>query len=84
MSAKKKDNWVLITVEDSGYGIPEKDQERIFERFYVVDKSRSKKHGGVGLGLSLVKQLVEARGGKITLWSSPGMGSRFAIHLPAS
>lgn len=84
VSAKKEDNWVLITVEDSGYGIPEKDQERIFERFYVVDKSRSKKHGGVGLGLSIVKQLVEARGGKITLWSSPGMGSRFTVHLPAS
>lgn len=84
VSATKKDDRVLITVEDSGYGIPEKDHERIFERFYVVDKSRSKKYGGVGLGLSIVKHLVEARGGKITLWSSPGMGSRFTVHLPAS
>jgi len=73
---------VVVEVGDSGIGIPEDDQSRVFERFYVVDKSRSRKTGGTGLGLSIVKHIVLLHGGGIDLESSPGMGSRFRIYLP--
>jgi two-component system, OmpR family, phosphate regulon sensor histidine kinase PhoR len=75
---------VAVEVVDSGIGIPAEEQGRIFERFYVVDKSRSRQAGGTGLGLSIVKHIVELHGGKIDLKSTPGLGSTFRVFLPSS
>lgn len=72
----------VIEVEDTGPGIPAADQERIFERFYRVDKARSRDSGGAGLGLAIVKHLVELHGGSIEVESEMGHGSRFQIYLP--
>jgi two-component system phosphate regulon sensor histidine kinase PhoR len=78
----KAEAGIVVEVGDSGIGIPEDDQSRVFERFYVVDKSRSRKTGGTGLGLSIVKHIVLLHGGRIDLQSSPGVGSRFRVYLP--
>jgi two-component system phosphate regulon sensor histidine kinase PhoR len=67
---------------DDGEGIPREDLSRIFERFYRVDKGRSKELGGTGLGLSIVKHLVQAHGGKVWAESQPGKGSTFFFTLP--
>ena len=69
----------MITVKDSGIGIPPEHQARIFERFYRVDKSRSKESGGTGLGLSIVKHAVQYLNGQIELQSSPGEGTVIQI-----
>lgn len=74
---------VKIIVEDSGIGIPEKDLPRIFERFYRVDKARSRELGGTGLGLSIVKHIVELHQGSVGVTSTEGLGSRFFFTLPA-
>lgn len=71
-------------VEDNGLGIPEKDQERIFERFYRVDKSRSREKGGTGLGLSIVKHIALKYGAKIQLESKPGFGTKITLVFPRS
>jgi signal transduction histidine kinase len=71
-----------ITFADQGPGIPAEERDRIFERFYRVDKARSREQGGAGLGLSLVRWGVEAHGGRIEVASEPGMGSTFTIVLP--
>ena len=73
---------VLISVEDSGMGIPEAEKAHIFERFYRVDKARSLETGGTGLGLSIVKQLVNLHGGSITVHSEPNRGSEFTVVFP--
>ncbi len=73
---------VGIKVIDSGCGIDEKHIKRVFERFYRVDKARSRKLGGTGLGLAIVKHIIQAHGGQVTVDSIPGEGSTFAIHLP--
>ena len=73
---------VRIEVKDQGYGIPEKDIDRIFERFYRVDKSRSKEKGGTGLGLAIVKHIIYNNRGKIVVNSKVGEGTAFVIHLP--
>lgn len=83
VSAEGNEAGVSISVADTGIGIPEDEQARIFERFYRVDKGRSRESGGTGLGLSIVKHLVEAHGGKITVGSAPGEGSRFDIRIPS-
>ncbi len=72
----------VLTVRDSGIGIPEASKDRVFERFYRVDRSHSKEVGGTGLGLSIVKHAVLIHGGKIELRSRPGQGSEFVIRLP--
>jgi two-component system sensor histidine kinase SenX3 len=77
------DSMVEISVTDQGAGIPEADQERIFERFYRVDPARSRETGGTGLGLAIVKHVCANHGGECTLWSRPGEGSTFTLHLPA-
>jgi two-component system phosphate regulon sensor histidine kinase PhoR len=73
---------VRISVADTGIGIPKKDLPRIFERFYRVDKARSRSSGGTGLGLSIVKHLVELHRGSIRVDSELGLGSTFTIELP--
>jgi two-component system phosphate regulon sensor histidine kinase PhoR len=78
----QKDSKSVIEINDSGIGIPSSHLPRIFERFYVVDKSRSKKLGGTGLGLSIVKHIVLLHGGTIDVESSLGMGTKFMIVLP--
>ena len=71
-----------IIVEDTGEGIPAQHQERLFERFYRVDRARSREVGGTGLGLAIVKHLARAHGGEVTVDSTLGEGSRFVIELP--
>ncbi len=73
---------VIIEVQDTGIGIPPEYQSRIFERFFVVDKSRSKRLGGTGLGLAIVKHIVLLHNGTINVESKPGEGTRFTIALP--
>ena len=73
-----------VEVADQGVGIPEADRARIFERFYRVDRGRSREQGGTGLGLAIVKHLVQAQGGEIWVESTPGVGSTFSFTLPRS
>jgi two-component system phosphate regulon sensor histidine kinase PhoR len=73
---------IRFSIEDNGIGIPKEDIPRIFERFYRVDKGRSKELGGTGLGLSIVKHLVQAHGGKVWAESQLGRGSTFYFTLP--
>ncbi len=71
-----------LIVSDTGLGIPEKDMDKIFERFYRVDESRSRKQGGSGLGLAIVKAIVESHNGEISLESTVGKGTKFTVILP--
>ncbi len=74
--------FVTISVHDTGIGIKPEDQKRVFERFYRVDKARSRELGGTGLGLSIVKHLAQSFGGKVGVTSEPGKGSTFIVELP--
>ena len=82
IGVKSVDDVVEIAVTDQGIGISEVDQQRIFERFYRADQARSRRTGGSGLGLSIVKHAVQRHGGEVRLWSRPGRGSTFTIRLP--
>ena len=83
VSAIEKDSKdIQFSIEDNGIGIPKEDLSRIFERFYRVDKGRSKELGGTGLGLSIVKHLVQAHGGRVWVESQPGKGSAFFFTVP--
>lgn len=73
---------VVLTVEDNGAGIPEEDLPRIFERFYRVDKARSRAAGGTGLGLSIVSDTVRRRGGTVEAGNRPGGGAVFTVRWP--
>jgi len=75
---------VEIAVTDQGIGIPESERDRVFERFFRVDAARSRNTGGSGLGLSIVKHVVQNHGGDVRVWSHPGYGSTFTIRLPES
>ncbi|WP_242832405.1 sensor histidine kinase [Desulfosporosinus orientis] len=77
-----KDGWVQVTVEDTGEGIPEKELDHIFNRFYRVDKARERESGGTGLGLAIAKEFIQAHGGSIQVDSKIGEGSSFRILLP--
>ncbi|MEX0783528.1 MAG: ATP-binding protein [Dehalococcoidia bacterium] len=76
------DGQAKITVADTGVGIPLDSQDKIFDRFYRVEKSRSRREGGVGLGLAIVRELVEAMGGRVSVVSAPGEGSAFTVTVP--
>ena len=79
---KAAEHTVEISVADQGIGIPERDRERIFERFYRVDPARSRATGGTGLGLAIVKHVTAAHRGNVTVWSKVGAGSTFTLRLP--
>lgn len=82
VSVEKNENRTAVTVSDTGIGIPEDQHDRIFERFYRVDKSRSKEVGGTGLGLSIVKHAVQMHNAQITLRSTVGKGTSIRIDFP--
>ncbi len=78
------EGWAWLAVEDQGPGVPREHQERIFERFHRIDKSRSRAMGGSGLGLAIVRQIAEAHGGRAGVSSEPGAGATFFLYLPAA
>ena len=84
VSLLEESGFALLSIQDTGIGIPEKDLPFIFDRFYRVDKARSKDEGGSGLGLSICRHIAEAHKGKIEVESKPGLGTRFKIHIPST
>jgi two-component system, OmpR family, sensor histidine kinase SenX3 len=82
VGVRRREDRVEISVTDQGIGIPEAEQERIFERFYRVDQARSRATGGTGLGLAIVKHIAASHGGEVGVWSVPGAGSTFTLRLP--
>lgn len=84
ISIERQNGTAKVSVEDTGIGIPEQDTERIFDRFYRVDKARSREMGGTGLGLSIAKWIAEIHRGSITVKSEPNRGSTFTVTLPVN
>jgi signal transduction histidine kinase len=84
VSLKGTSDEVILQVTDTGIGIPEEHMERVFDRFYQVDGTTRRRHGGSGLGLALVKEIVESHGGSVTVESMVGKGSTFSVRLPAA
>jgi two-component system phosphate regulon sensor histidine kinase PhoR len=84
LRAGAENGSVYLEVADTGIGIPKEAQERIFERFYQLDGSSSRRFGGTGLGLALVREIVSLHGGSVTVNSEVNKGSTFRIELPAS
>ncbi len=82
LTVREESNETVLTVSDNGIGIPEASLPHLFERFYRVDKGRSRDNGGAGLGLAIVKSIVAAHGGSVSVESAPSKGSRFRIQLP--
>lgn len=81
-SIEEKDEFIIVSVSDQGVGIPKENIDQIFERFYRVDKARTRKLGGTGLGLAIAKEMVEAHGGKIWAMSKEGKGTTISFSLP--
>lgn len=79
---RNTDKYLFITVEDNGPGITDADKKKIFDRFYRVDKARTRSHGGFGLGLSLAQQIVTSLKGTILVNDNKGKGSVFEVKLP--
>jgi two-component system sensor histidine kinase BaeS len=84
VSARRTDSWVVVAVADTGSGIAAEDLPHVFDRFWRAEKSRSRRTGGGGLGLAIVRHLVEAHGGAVGVTSTPGVGSTFTVRLPVS
>lgn len=84
VSLNSDHRYFYVRVEDTGIGIPEEEQGMIFERFYRVDKARSRENGGSGLGLSITKSAVQMHRGAIKVQSVPGVGSIFTVRIPLS
>ena len=82
MTAGAKDDTVWCTVKDNGIGIPKEDVHKVFDRFYRVDKARSRESGGTGLGLSIAQEIVVRHGGSIAVQSAPGRGTAITVTLP--
>lgn len=82
--ARRQDGWGVLEVDDTGIGIAKEDQARVFERFFRVDRARSREIGGTGLGLAIVKHLAHACGGRVELASELGRGSRFCVLFPVA
>ena len=82
VAARARSGFAEIAVTDSGIGIPRKDRQRVFERFYRVDQSRASSTGGTGLGLAIVKHVANNHGGAVTVWSEEGLGSTFTLRIP--
>ena len=82
VSAQPDGEWVEFTVKDFGLGIPARDLDRVFERFYRVDRARSRDTGGTGLGLAIVRHVANNHGGDVSVTSIEGEGSSFALKIP--
>ena len=82
VTTRREEDWILLEVSDTGLGIPAEDRERIFQRFYRVDKARSRAAGGTGLGLSIVQDTVRLHGGNVEVSPREGGGSTFSVRLP--
>ena len=84
VSVVREGAYVVLTVQDTGIGIPAGEQDRVFERFYRVDKSHSKEVGGTGLGLSIVKHAARVHNAQLDLRSTPGEGTTVTVRFPLS
>jgi PAS domain S-box-containing protein len=82
LQVEREDSEICFIVEDNGVGIPLEEQERIFEPFYQVENIQTRRAGGTGLGLPIVKRILEAQGGHVAVESEPGVGSRFSAYIP--
>jgi signal transduction histidine kinase len=82
IGAGQRDNYVVLTISDTGIGIPKEELQRLGERFYRVDRSRSRDLGGTGLGLSIVKHLMLAHGGRMEIESQLGRGTKVSLFFP--
>jgi signal transduction histidine kinase len=84
VAARREGAGVVVEVADEGIGIPVPERERIFEKFYRIGQSETQGRRGSGVGLALVKHIVEAHRGRVTVDGRPGEGSRFTLHLPGA
>ena len=82
VTSKVKNDELIVSIKDNGIGIPKEDEEHIFDRFYRVDKARSRESGGTGLGLAIAKEIIQAHGGEIAIQSRPDKGTKMVITLP--
>ncbi len=82
VTVEENEDSAVVKVKDTGIGVPKEEQEKIFKRFYRIDKSRSKETGGVGLGLSIAEWIAHAHRGRIEVDSEPNRGSVFTVYLP--